>query len=211
MKPKIIPTIFALKEEDFQKRFEKLVAVSRELQIDFMDGRFVKGRFLDFSSVPNLKGKGTFEAHLMTLHPEKYISILKKKGFKKIIFHYNAGDNVKIIAQLKKSKILAFLAINPEIKIEDVCYLFDFLDGVLIMGVHPGREHQKLINSTYKKIEQIRNINKKIVIQIDGGISPDNIKNLARAGADIFNTGSFVSESANPGKALLKLKKELKR
>src|SRR3989338_6887684 len=109
MKPKIIPTIFALNEEDFQHRFDKLIKISKELQIDFMDGKFVKSKSINFSIIPNLRKfkKHRFEAHLMTLHPEKYISILKKKGFKKIIFHFDTDDNVKTIALIKKAKMKA--------------------------------------------------------------------------------------------------------
>ena len=103
-----------------------------------------------------------------------------------------------------------FLAVNPETKVPSYLLILKEFDGILFMGVHPGKEHQKLINSVYKKIKQIRKINKKIAIQIDGGVSSDNIKNLAKAGVNLFNTGSFVSESAHPREMILKLKKELK-
>src|SRR6267378_2103541 len=100
MKYKIIPTVFCKNKKDFKERFSKLIKISKEIQIDFMDGRFVKSKFIDFSAIPNLKRyNNNFEAHLMVQNPIKYILKLKKKGFKKIIFHFNTDDNVKAIAE----------------------------------------------------------------------------------------------------------------
>lgn len=204
---KIIPTVFSYNKKEFDERFGKLTKISKYLQIDFMDGKFVKAKSLPISQIPNLKRrKNNFEAHLMVKKPLKYMRLLKSKGFKKVIFHFNTDDNVKIIADIRKNGMKAFLALNPEVKIRNVCYLFPLVDGVLIMGVHPGREHQKLIPSTIKKIKEIKRIDKKIDIQVDGGVNPSNIEKLIRAGADIINTGSFVSESENPKRALDELK-----
>lgn len=217
MKPKIIPTIFALKEEDFQNRFEKLVAVTKELQIDFMDGKFVHYRFLNFSVVPDLKkfNGHSFEAHLMTFNPENYISVLKKKGFKKVIFHFEACHDteeiINLARKIRKNKMEAFLAVNPETNVPSYLLILKEFDGILFMGVHPGKEHQMFIYDILERVKEVKHFNKKILIQVDGGVNTSNISQIKRAGANLFNTGSFVSESANPRKALLKLKKELKR
>src|SRR3989344_7891012 len=148
MKNQIIPTVFSHNKKEFDVRLNKLIKISKNLQIDLMDGKFVKTKSISIAEIPNLKGKGNFEAHLMIKKPSNYITKLKSKGFKKIIFHYNTDDNVKCIAEIRKNGMLAFLALNPEIKIEEVCYLFDLIDGILLMGHVPGKEHLILLNNT---------------------------------------------------------------
>lgn len=211
---RVIPTIFSHNLKEFNLRFNKLYKTTKNLQIDLMDGKFVKNKSVSLSQIPNLnkynKYKINFEVHLMVKNPEKYISKLREKGFDKVIFHYNSGDNVKSIALIKKEGMTAFLAVNPEDKIKEVSYLFDLVDGILLMGVHPGKENQQLINSTYKKIMEIRKINKNMTIQIDGGVNASNIKRLSKCGAMIFNTGSFVSKSEFPRQALGELYNKLK-
>ena len=210
MKNEIIPTIFSHNKLEFNEKLLKLKSISKKIQIDIMDGKLVRDKSLTIKKIPNLnKYKNNFEAHLMVQNPIKYIKKLRNKGFKKIIFHYNTDDNIKTIVEIKKNKMKAFLAINPELNICDCYYLFQLLDGVLLMGVHPGKEHQKLINNTLNKIKEIKKISKDIPIQIDGGVNNINIRKLVKAGASIINTGSFVADSNSPNKSLKELKKEL--
>jgi ribulose-phosphate 3-epimerase len=205
---KIIPTIFAHNKKEFDERYKKLIKITKNIQIDFMDGKFVRAKSVELKDIPKLPRNYNFEAHLMCKNPEKYIKLLKEKGFEKVIFHFNSGDNVKTIALIKESGMKAFLAVNPEDKVKDFCYLLGLLDGILVMGVHPGKEHQKFIPQTIKKVKEIRGINDKIPIQVDGGVNLKTIGRLKKAGANIFNSGSFVSEAENPKKALIELRKE---
>ena len=207
---KIIPTVFSHNKAEFDEKFSKLINISKDIQIDFMDGKFVKAKSIAISQIPNLKKyKNNFEAHLMVKKPLKYIKKLKSKGFNKVIFHYNTDDNVKTIAEIRKNGMKALLALNPEVKVWDVCYLFQLVDGLLLMGVNPGKEHQKFISSVYLKIKEIRKIDKNLPIQIDGGVNIINIRRLAKMGVSIFNTGSFVSNAKKPKKALSQLRKEI--
>src|SRR3990167_2379229 len=148
MKAQIIPTIFAENKRDFKRRFEKALEFSDKIQIDFMDGKFVKSNSINLREMPDLKKyrAKSFEAHLMVYHPEKWIEQLKKKGFKKIIFHYEAVEEGEISR----------------------------LNGILIMGVNPGKEGQKFLEETYQKIIILRKISKNLDIEIDGGINDKN-------------------------------------
>jgi ribulose-phosphate 3-epimerase len=215
MRYKIIPTVFSINEEDFLDRFSRLVNLSKDIQIDFMDGKFVPSQFLDIDVLPDLKRlKNNFEAHLMVYHPEKYIKRLKDKGFKKIIFHYEAfhtnDDVISLARKIKKEKLLVFLAINPFTRVQDLLLLVKEFDGVLFMGVYPGKEHQLFVYDVLEHISQLRHFYKKIDIQVDGGINTSNIHYISKAGANLFNTGSFVAENKDPRNALKLLKKELK-
>lgn len=215
MKYKIIPTVFAHSKKEFNNRFNKLISISREIQIDFMDNRFVKAKSVSIRDVPNLKKyKNNFEAHLMVKKPLLWINNLKDKGFKKVIFHYEAlkdQDKIKkVISLIQERKMKVFIALNPETDINKiVCFLL-YIDGVLLMGHEPGIEYVKLLPSIYMKIRSLRFHSKKIAIQIDGGVSDKNIKKLANAGANIFNIGSFVADAENPLDALLRLKDKLR-
>ncbi|MEK6873499.1 MAG: hypothetical protein AABW91_01530 [Nanoarchaeota archaeon] len=206
-KIKIIPTVFAEKKKEFDERFDKLINVSDELQIDFMDGKFVRGKSVKLSDISNLKRyDNKFEAHLMISKPMDWIKRLKNKGFYKVIFHLKKNDKEaevrKMINEIQKQDMEAFIAISPEIREESVFPYLNQADGVLIMGVKPGMESQKLVHKTFYKIENIRKRNPEINIQVDGGVSPKNIKYLVAAGANIINTGSFVANSPVPKQAL---------
>ena len=174
-----------------------------------MDGKFVVGKSIKVWQIQNLKKfKKNFEAHLMTFKPEKKLGILKRKGFKKIIFHYESSKNPeKTIKKIKKNSLKCFIAINPETPLKRIFPFLENADGVLLMGVHPGREHQKFILEVYKKIKEIKKVFPKKIIQIDGGVNLQVAKKLKNSGAQILNTGSFVADSKDPKETLEKLKK----
>lgn len=208
---KIIPTIFSKNKKEFVERFNKLIKVSNNLQIDFMDNKFVKGSSISIKEVPNLKNyKNNFEAHLMVKSPEKYLPELKKKGFKKIIFHVETKSPEKTIEKIKSLQLVPYLAINPETPTEKTFPYLSKIKGVLFMGVHPGKEHQKFIPETLKKIRQLKSVNKSVKIQVDGGVTPKTALRLKKAGVNYINSGSFISEAENPKENLTKLKKVFK-
>lgn len=211
MKHKIIPTIFAKNKKQFNGRLKKLLPIAKDLHIDFMDGKFVKAKGIKIKDLQNLqKYNKKFEAHLMVMNPAKYVLALKKKGFKKIIFHYEAVKDkdkiLELIYYIKNKGMKAIIAINPETIIDKIKYFLHEIDGVLLMGVHPGREHQKFIIKVYGKIKKLRKMNKKIKIQIDGGVNLQIARKLGNLGVDILNSGSFVADAENPARALRELK-----
>lgn len=207
----IIPTVFAHSKQEFCTRLKKLAHSTKNLQVDLMDGQFVKSKSIHISELPNLKKyKNNFEAHLMTLTPQKYIPSLQKKGFKKIIFHYESLPDKESICStltlIHDKKMAAWLAINPETPIEATIPFLNKVDGILLMGVHPGKEHQTFIPSVYKKISQLKKLSKKIKIQVDGGVNEQTISKLARSGVSIFNSGSYTADADDPKKAIQKLR-----
>jgi len=205
---KIIPTILAKTKKELTENLKKILPITNSIQIDLMDGKFVRQRSLAIAQIPPLKKhKKNFEAHLMLYNPEKHFAKLKEKGFKKIIFHFEStNDAEQIIKKIKSFNLSPWLAINPETKIVEILHLLKKVKGVLIMGVRPGRSGQKLLPSTFKKIRELRRTNRKIPIQIDGGVNEKNAFKLSKTGATILNSGSFVSRAKNPKKALKKLK-----
>lgn len=206
---KIIPTILVKNKKEFLTNLGILLPITQNIQIDFMDGKFVKEKSVQPKDIPSLKKYHKhFEAHLMVKNPGMYFTKLKQKGFSKIIFHFESTKNpTKVIDKIKKVKLKVFLAINPETKVKEIFSLLKKSDGILLLAVQPGKSGQKFIRKTLGKIKKIRKLNKTIPIQIDGGINPKTAKKCVKAGATILNTGSFVSEAEDPKEALKLLTK----
>jgi ribulose-phosphate 3-epimerase len=209
---RVIPTVFAHNKAEFNARFEKIIEISKEVQIDFMDGKFVHAKSISLKEVPPLsKYKIKFEAHLMCLNPEKYLTEVKRKGFKKIIFHeevFHTREKIfKFIKECRKKRLEVFIAINPQTRVWDLLPYLNYIDGVLFMGVSPGKEHQRFLSEVYKKINDLKEFNKRVFIQVDGGVNYPVAENLRDLGVNALNSGSFVSESENPKKVIEELEK----
>lgn len=213
---KVIPTVFARSKKEFDERFYKVIKIAKNIQIDIGDGKFVGFKSIGINEIPNLKKyKNRFEVHLMVKNPENYVDSVRKKGFKKIIFHYEAlqePDKIeKLIAKIKKLKIKAFIAVNPETQISEILLFLKKVDGILVMGIHPGKEQQQFIKEVYGKIDKLRKFNKKIEIEVDGGVSFENIGRLAELGVDYVNSGSLVAEADKPEETIKKLEKMFRK
>lgn len=208
---KVIPTIFAHNKKQFKERFNKLLPISKNLQIDFMDGKFVKAKSVQLSAVPNLKKyKNKFEAHLMVKNPDSWIKKLKQKGFKKIIFHIETKNPDKTIKEIIELKLQPWLAINPNTNINKLSPYLNKINGVLFMGIQPGKEHQHFLPKVLTKIKQFRK-KSKVKIQVDGGVSPRTAPSLAKAGVNYINSGSFIADAENPKEAFNALNRLFKK
>ncbi len=209
----IIPTVFATTKSEFTQRLASVLPLARHIHLDIMDGKFVKTCSPSLSSMPRLRySTKIFEAHLMVSHPKRYILRLKEKGVKIIIFHYESLKENRILSLIQMIRIhnlIPCIAINPETPIKKITPFLTSVDKVMIMGVHPGREHQRLLRATYKKIQELRRVDPSLIIQVDGGISQKNIRRLADAGASLFNIGSSIANAENPWKGLRGLERIL--
>ncbi len=206
MKRAVIPSIIANSQIELNERI-KLVN-SNVYQLDVMDERFVKNKSLMFNfKLP--KGK-RYEAHLMIANPENWI----EKNLKKtnaIIFHIESTKNPdKIIGLIKNKKIKVGIAINPKTPVSKIKIHLDEIDLVLVMTVNPGKYGSKFIPKTLEKVRQIRKLNPKIEIEVDGGINDKTIIKALSAGANRFVSGSYIQNSENPKKSFEKLKRIVK-
>ena len=215
----VVPTVFARNKKEFDLRFKEMLKVADHIQIDFMDGKFVKSRSVKINEVPNLtKIKKYFEAHLMVSSPDEWIDDLKKKGFEKVIFHYEALEDIhkvrELVYKIKQMHMKAFVAFNPtttfNVVFNTVSEVGD-LDGILLMGHMPGKEHLMLHANTTRRIKNIKAVKENITVQIDGGVSDKTVKSLVKAGADIVNTGGYVADADDPRKALKELEKAFRK
>ncbi len=206
----VVPTILTFNKKSFLARLEKIRKISPEVQIDFMDKKFVPTKSVSLQDIPGLKRyKNLFEAHLMVENPEEWIKPLKEKGFKRVAFHYeaiNKKDIAGLARKIERQSMKPILALNPETSIERIYPYLKYFKRILFLGVSPGRENQRFRLKVYNKIRKLRAKDKKIIIQVDGGVTPENAGKLRKLGAKIINSGSYISKNKNPEKALARLR-----
>lgn len=212
-----MPTVFATTKNEFKERFARLVNNFEYIHIDFMDGKFVKAKSVDLGDVPDLHGyHAFFEAHLMVERPEKMIFYLKEKGFSKVLFHYESYRNSKsvqnLIDMIKDEGMEAWIVFNPHTSLEEIEKTLldvDRFNGIMLMGHNPGMERQYIDLHIFRRIQTLKRMSKKFLIQVDGGVNGSTISALVNSGADILNSGSFISDAKNSREAYRILKNEL--
>lgn len=206
----ISPSLLAA---DFTQLREEIVKIEKAgaamLHLDVMDGIFVPNMSFGMPVIESIRSVSPiiFDVHLMITEPHRYIERFAEAGADIITFHYESNSDVKsTIEQIKKAGKRASLSISPDTPAEAVFpYLAD-LDMVLVMTVYPGFGGQKLIPATLEKVKALREyINANglnVDIEVDGGISPSNVADVTRAGANVIVAGSSVFHAEDPAKAI---------
>ncbi|MCS6903997.1 MAG: ribulose-phosphate 3-epimerase [Bacteroidia bacterium] len=169
------------------------------IHCDIMDGNFVPNLTFGmtiFAEIAQFSQK-PLEAHLMIQNPEKYIPDFQKAGAQIITIHYEGNLHVhRTLNQIKSLGCQAGLAINPSTPIECVLDLICEVDIICLMSVNPGFYGQPFIPRTLSKIQRLKNLilqeKSSALIEVDGGVTFENIPNIAAAGADIVVAGNTV-------------------
>lgn len=183
------------------------------IHCDIMDGSFVPNITFGPLIVEAVKRstKLPIDCHLMIDNPQNFIEHFAKAGADYISVHQeNVNHLYRVIEQIKSYDVKAGVVLNPATPVETLECVIDVIDFVLIMAVNPGFEGQKFINSSLEKIMKLNKIRKEnsqnFLIEIDGGINRDNIKNISDLGCDIFVAGSAIFRSDNISAATAELK-----
>jgi len=175
--------------------------------LDIMDGTFVPNISYGFPIVEAIarKARKPLDAHLMIVHPEKYVERFAKAGAGYISFHYEAAreQSADIIAQIQALGAKAGIVINPDCPVEDIFPLLPKVDYVVIMSVFAGFGGQKFIPESLVRVRAVkaqlaRIGHPEVPVEIDGGIGPGNAAQAKEAGADILVAGSAVFKAENP-------------
>ena len=210
MKTKIIPAILAVDLSQFKRQWQKIAAFFTYVQIDIMDGKFVrtKTKFTP-QQIQNLTKNHQLEIHLMVNEVNKYLKIWSKlPNVKKIIWHWET-DHQNINQYLKflaTKKIQAGLALNPPTKIVAIEPIVKKFHTILVMNVVPGKMGQKSQTGILEKIKKLRQKYPRLNIEIDGGVNDQTAHKLKTAGANLLASGSYLQQSKNLKLALKKLK-----
>ena len=170
------------------------------IHIDVMDGHFVPNLTFGTKLIKDIKNNNPelkLDVHLMADYPENYVEEIANIGVEFLTIHYEACIHLdRIITKIKNTNTKVGLALVPTTNENVLKYIIDKLDLVLVMTVNPGFGGQEFLDSQLEKIKNIRNLiektDKKIKLEVDGGINNDTIKKIINNGADIAVVGSYI-------------------
>lgn len=215
---KLAPSILAA---DFKNLGQQVAEVSEAgaqyIHLDVMDGTFVPSISFGMPVIGSLRSCSdrVFDVHMMVEEPGRYINDIKEAGADLICVHAEACTHLdRTINQIKEAGLKAGVALNPATSLSVLDFILPEVDMVLIMTVNPGFGGQKFIPYTLDKVRALRHIcterNLETDIQVDGGVTCDNVRELIEAGANVFVAGSavFKGNAAENTKAFLKIFEE---
>ena len=217
MKNIIAPSLLSCDFANLQSEIEMLNDSDADwLHLDIMDGVFVPNITFGMPVIHfiNKHAKKTLDVHLMIVQPERYITDFKKAGADILTVHYEACTHLhRTIQEIKVEDMKAGVSLNPHTPISVLADIITDLDLVLIMSVNPGFGGQSFIENTYKKVKQLKKLindsGSNTLIEVDGGVSNKNIKELSEAGVNAFVAGSYIFKSDSPTQTIANLKNQL--
>lgn len=188
----VIPAILTKSRKELIQKIKLVEPYVKTIQIDIIDGKFVKNKTVQPKDFRGIKSKAALELHLMVKNPAKYMKAFNKYA-KRFIFHREVTRNPeKFIGLARKLRKQVGIAINPGTPIRRIVPFLGMVDQVLIMTVHPGWTGQKFVTEALEKVKELRKINKKINIEVDGGIHLGTAGLAAKAGANKFVAASAI-------------------
>lgn len=210
----IAPSILAADFANLQRDVEMINESDADwFHIDIMDGVFVPNISFGMpvlEAINKHAGK-VIDVHLMIVDPDRYIQTFADLGADILSVHYEACDHLhRTLQAINAAGMRTGVALNPHTNVSLLEDVIKDIDLVLLMSVNPGFGGQTFIENTYKKIRQLKEIildnNASTQIEIDGGVTNENAKQLIEAGADVLVAGSYIFKSPNPSATIKDLK-----
>lgn len=187
------------------------------VHFDVMDNHYVPNLTIGPMVCKALRNYGVtapIDVHLMVSPVDDLIAQFADAGASYITFHPDASTHVdRSLSAIRAAGCKAGLVLNPHVSPDCLKYVMDKLDVVLLMSVNPGFGGQKFIPSTLQKCAEVRQLIDEsgfdIRLEIDGGVSASNIREIAAAGADMFVAGSAIFNAPDYAQAIAAMRSEL--
>ncbi|MGO4885407.1 MAG: ribulose-phosphate 3-epimerase [Bryobacteraceae bacterium] len=210
----ILPSILAA---DFARLGEQIAQVerggARMLHLDVMDGHFVQNLTIGPPVVACIRKvtRLTLDVHLMITDPDKYASIFIDAGADQVLVHQEACKHLDgTLREIQRAGARAGVVLNPATPVSTLEDVLGLLDYVLLMSVNPGFGGQQFIPYVLEKVRRLDAMRRErrltFSIEIDGGITKENIGDVVRAGCDWIVTGSSVFHTPDPAAAVAELR-----
>jgi ribulose-phosphate 3-epimerase len=206
----IAPSILAA---DFASLGEAVRAVERAgvsiLHVDVMDGHFVPPISIGAPVVTSLRQatRLRLDVHLMVENPERHIEAFATAGADMISVHQEATPHLdRALCMIRERGCRAGAVVNPSTPVGMLSEVLGKVDYVLVMSVNPGWGGQEFIPGAIHKLRSLREMRERagadFLIEVDGGIGPENVVDVVRAGAEILVAGTSVFRTPDPGAAV---------
>lgn len=210
----ILPSILAA---DFARLGEEIHRVERAavemIHVDIMDGHFVPNFTMGPPITESIRRltRVKLDHHLMIEDPDTYAPIFIKAGADCVSVHYEVCRNLdRTLHMIQDHGAKAGVVINPATSVSLLENVLGIVDYVLVMSVNPGYGGQKFIPNSLRKVQQLAAMRSQnrldFAIEIDGGVGPENIADVARAGVDWVVAGSSVFGSEDPALAVREMR-----
>ena len=211
----IAPSVLAADFGNLQRDIEMINDSEADwFHIDIMDGVFVPNISygMPVLAAINKHATKTIDVHLMIIDPDRYIKTFADLGTNILSVHYEACTHLhRTLQAIKAEGMKAGVALNPHTNIDLLEDVINDIDLVCLMSVNPGFGGQSFIENTYDKVRKLKALIERkgasTLIEIDGGVTNKNARQLAEAGADVLVAGSYVFGAADPIATVADLKK----
>jgi ribulose-phosphate 3-epimerase len=183
------------------------------IHLDIMDGVFVPNLSFGFPIISQIKtaAKKPLDVHLMIVEPERYIERYKESGADILTVHFEAcADLESALLKIRELGMKASVSVKPATAVDVLSPYLHLLDMVLIMTVEPGYGGQSFIESSFEKVRTLKKMildaGTNTLIEVDGGVSQDNLGALRDAGVDVFVVGTSIFKADDPAQMIHDLK-----
>ncbi len=184
------------------------------LHLDVMDGVYVPNISFGFPVINAVAKvcRKPLDVHLMIVHPERYIKQVADTGAMMMNVHYEACTHInRTIHEIHEAGMRAGVTLNPGTPVSMLEDVIDDIDMVLLMSVNPGFGGQAFIENTIDKVKRLRKMidqtERKVLIEVDGGVQQDTAPRLVKAGVDVLVSGSYVFKAADPKQVIANLRR----